>query len=154
MNKTEKYNLTVFEYAALFVIIIVLIAGFLQLKNQEINFCRNVFKGLVAGRVEVQKFIDWEHLKALDADVGANYTRLPDEKEKSNYKKAFIKNFSLGFQRAGGKLWAFKHWRLYNKTNEVFSVAVDYPKYNKTLLFIFSQGRNKKLIGLEWKQNE
>lgn len=151
MNKTEKYNPAVLEYVALFVIIIVLIAGFFQLKNQEINFCRNIFKGLMGGRVGVQKFIDWEHLKALDTDVGADYTRLPDDKERLNYKKAFIMLFARGFHQGGGNLRSFTNWRIYNKDNSSVTVAADYLKHNKTILFTLAKSGKKKLVSLQWR---
>ena len=141
----------ILEYVTLVIIILVVIGVFFQIKNQEINFCRKVFTELAKGAPRAEKFIAWENLKAVGADIGAAYRNLPDEKERAHYREAFIKNFALGFRQNRGKVSAFKHWRLYSREGEKVVVAADYLGYNKTILFGLSKRGKSKLISLQWK---
>jgi hypothetical protein len=149
-----RNNQPILEYIILLVVIMVALAFFLQVKNQEINFCRAVFTHLVKGSAPAEKFIDWENFKAVGMDVGATYNGLPNEKEKSAYRQAFIKSFSVGFSRVKAELKSFTHWRLYAQQGAEVVVACDYSGYNKTLLFTVSKLGKKKLVSLQWKGAE
>jgi len=146
-----KNNQPVLEYTILIIVLIAGIALFLHLKNQEINLCQSILGSLAQGKPAVEKFIDWENFKALGVDVGATYASLANEKEKADYKKAFIQNFAFGFQKSGGKPALFKHWRIYQRESGKVIVACDYSGYNKMLLFTISKLGKNKLISLQLK---
>lgn len=143
----KKENTLILEYTLLFGVVIAAFMLFLHMHNQEVNLCRFVFSGLVKGSYGVQRFIDWENLQVLDVDVGATYTKLPTEKEKLNYKKSFIKNFSVGFKQGGGRLKSLTHWRIYDRDREKTVVAADYR--DKIVLFTVSK-YGRRLITLQW----
>lgn len=146
-----KKEIAVLEYAVLAVVLIGALAFFLNLRTQEIDFCRNVFQGLVKGRQQVAKFVDWENLKALGVDVAATYKGLRNDKEKAVYKKAFIISFSAGFKRVEGKLKTFTRWRIYKKDEAKTIVATDDVVHHKTLLFTLPAYGQKKLINIQWE---
>ena len=141
----------VLEYIILIVVLIAAGVLFLQIKNQEINLCRYIFNGLTNRVYAAEKFIDWENLKALDVDVGAFYTRLADEKDKGGYRKEFIRNFSVGFAKAGGRLNLFTNWRIWYRDSNKVIVAADYSGYNKTILFTLSKFGKIKLTSIQWR---
>lgn len=145
-----KKDTPVLEYAVLIAVIITALVFFLRVKTDDIDLCRAVFSGLVKGRYGVQKYIDWENLKAVGVNVGATYIKFTTEKERLNYKKAFIKNFSFGFKKVGGKLKAFTNWRIYNRDSEKTIVAADYR--GKIILFTISKYGKRKLIAIQWKE--
>lgn len=147
----EEKNQPILEYAILFLAIVASLVIFMHLKNQEANLCRSIFSGLASARYRVEKYIDWEGLKALGADVGASYKNLPNEEARTNYKKAFIRSFSNGFKRSGSRLGFFAHGRVYSKDNEKTVIAYDYLRYNKTLLFTLSKSGKRKLISIDWE---
>ena len=138
---------------AIVVIIAALLTGlffYLNIKNQDINFSRRVFAGLIKGRHSVQKLIDWENLQAVGVDVGQTYSALPNGKERADYQRAFVERFSLGFRQVGGDFKSFTNWRLYDNAPEVAIVAADY-KDNKTILFTLSKYERKKLTAIQWE---
>lgn len=136
-------------------IAIAIIAGLIfflsQIFKSDVSLVKEIFAGLVEARQPVRKLIDWEHLNALEVNVGEVYLKVRSQKEKLDFQKVFINNFSEGFKRMGGRLDAFTNWRLYDKDNEKVVVAADYPHYNKTILFTISKYGLSRLIGIQWE---
>lgn len=152
MTESESRYLRVFEISVATALAIILLIGFLYIRSREINFCRNVFSDLMQGRFWAVNYIDWEHLKALDMNVGETFSRLPNEKERRNYKKAFIRSLAVGFSRTGTKIGDFSNWRILSKDSEKIIAAADYIKYKKTLLLTFTKSKiGKKLVSLQWQ---
>ena len=121
--------------------------------NPEVNLCRSVFSGLVRGDYAAQKFIDWNNLKAVGVDVGAAYSQLPGEREKLNYRQAFIKSLSMGFNQTGAKLSAFTNWRVYDSSGGRTIIAADVPKGTRILFtFLRSPDGKKRLTDIQWKE--
>lgn len=149
MKKTkEKSDLI---YIIIPIAIIAAVMFLLKEKDPDINFCRKVFNGLVNNSYPQERFIDWRNLKAMDIDVGAKYSALPDEKERTDYKKSFFAGFSFGFKQGGGGSRAFTNWRIYKKDIDKVVVAADYPRYNKTILFGISKSAKPLLISMQWE---
>jgi hypothetical protein len=151
-NKTRKAK----EIPGLVYIILPLaiIAGVMFLlkeKDPDINFCRKVFNGLVSNSYPAERFIDWKNLKVIDVDVGANYSGLPNEKQRTEYRKSFFAGFSLGFKQLKGSREAFTNWRIHKKDSDKVVVAADYPLYNKTILFGISKSPKPLLISIQWE---
>jgi len=139
------------EYLFLLVIILLAVTTFFYLKDQEITLCQKALSGLVNGADAAQRYIDWRKLYAMEINVGASFGKLRNEKERTNYKKEFIKNFSFVFKKVGGEIGAFTNWRIHERRSNVVVVAADYALYNKTLLFSVSKSFKRKLVGLQWK---
>jgi hypothetical protein len=151
LNK-EKKEIPILEYTILAAVVIACLLFIYQIKTQDINLARSVLNGLASGRYGVEKYIDWENLKGLDIDVGANYSKFPTLVEKVGYKRAFIQNFAIGFKQVKGSFKSFTHWRVYSKDNRQIIVAADYAGHNKTLLFAISGKGKKRVTAIQWKQ--
>lgn len=145
-----KKETPVLELTALILVISIVIWGFLQWKNQDAIHCRAILSGLISGKPEVAKFIDWDKLKAMSVNIGEHYLAIPTEKEKALYRQENIKAFSEAWGRLEGKLSEFKHWRVYSRDGANVVIAADYPKYNKAVLFTLT-GAKRKLVSIQWK---
>ena len=138
-------------YPAFIVGTVVVVAVGLRLVNRDVRFCRDVLTDLALGRQSAQARIDWEKLKALDTDVGAAYSKLPNEQEKRQYRQAFIANFATGFSQSGGRLDGFANWRVQGDQAGDRVVAADYKPKQKTLLFRISRAWRKRLEAMQWE---
>lgn len=120
-------------------------------QDNEISFCRRALSGLIKGDVSVEKSLEWPAFKAIGNDIGAEYSKLPNENERVYFRKAFILNLALAFKNAGGRFNAFTNWRLADKDSQKTIVAVD-GLGNKTLLFtVVKISGKRKLVALQWK---
>ncbi len=146
----KKENLQLLGFALILGIIIFLIFSF-GIRKNDVDFCRGLFKSLIQGSQSAQKLIDWESLKAMGVDVGATYAKLPNAKEKTNYRKSFIKSLSQGFYNSGGQFRAFTNWRIYKHAGPGAIVAADYKQ--KTILFTLSEGEKRKLTAIQWESS-
>ena len=104
-----------------------LVTGLLNLwgcgARDDVSFARQVMAGLVAGRYSVRAMIDWPNFKALDKDVGAEYSRLLNAQEKTSYERAFIDNFKKGFQQNKATINSFNNWRLFSNSDPVRKIV-------------------------------
>lgn len=125
--------------------------GVMRMSKTDVEFCRKVLNGLVEGRPSVQRWIDWEHLKALEVDVGATYTHLASDAERAQYRRAFVESFSKGFRQANGVLNAFRHWRVHERGDGRIVIAVEYEAKQKTLLLSLPASGKKKLEAIQWQ---
>ena len=147
MNKENKQILGIILISLVVIFII-----FLRLKpKNDVELCRDIFWGFVEGRQSLQNSIDWDHLKALGTDVGATYSKLPNPKEKEDYRREFYKNFSVSFKRNAGTFEAFTNWRIYEKAALGTIIAADYKLKSKTVLFTLSGYEKKKLTYIKWE---
>lgn len=150
MENERKWFLSYYPLAIAGVILALIF--FMRLRTSDVDFCRQVLKSLIAGKVQIENAIDWPSFKALENDVGAVYVRLPSENEKRYLRQAFILNFSLSFKNLGGQFRAFRDWRLYRLDKEKTVVSCR-ALGNRTLLFTISQKYGKrKLTAMEWKE--
>ena len=140
------------EYTAVIFVVLTALAVFFKVMNADVDYCRRIFKGLSQGSVSVENLIDWENLKALDQDIGADYRALRNEAERIAYRRAFIRSFSLGFTQAEPRSGNFVNWRLDSKNTQSVTVAADQLDKNrkriKTILLTVSLYPRKKLISL------
>ena len=144
---------TTLRYAVVMLVAAGLVVGALKWMNRsqdDVSFCRQVFRGLVSGSGSVQSRIDWEHLKALDVDIGAAYTKYADEKGKASYRKSFIRGFSYGFAQSHAKPESFVRWRVQERTEGHVVVATDYEGKGKTLLLTIPASGKKKIQAIQW----
>lgn len=146
-----KQYVKAIEYIVVVTVVIMGITFLLDMKNQEVNFAKKVFSGLIKGRFYVGQYIDWDNLQMLDVNAGETYRGLANNEEKINYRKTFISNFSRGFRENGGKYRAFTNWRIYAINNDTVTIAAYYPLHRKTILFTFSKSGGKKLTSIQWQ---
>ncbi len=85
-----KKDLKSVELIIVVSIIILGITFLIGLKNQDVNFCRSVLKGMTQGSYAVEKHFDWDNFVFFQMDIGTIYRRLPSEAERRNYKTVFI----------------------------------------------------------------
>jgi len=145
-------NKKILECALLVLAIALVVIFALEFQQREARFCRTILNGLVAGSVEIEKFIDWEQLVAVGVDVGKTYRNKPNPETKLNYVRDFIRGFSVGFRSVKSDVNKFTNWRVLQRKGTKVVVAADYLLYNKTILFTLSKLRKTKLIALEWNE--
>ena len=121
-----------------------------KLTTRDVDFCRAVFRGLVAGRPSVAQRIDWEHLQAVGADVGKEYRLFRLEKDRVNYRANFITAFSRAFKLTGGTFGGFVKWQVVDRQPETVTIAAEYPLRSKTLLFVIPARGERKLLAVRW----
>ncbi|MBI3319008.1 MAG: hypothetical protein HYZ89_00245 [Candidatus Omnitrophica bacterium] len=141
----------VIGYAALTLGAIAVVAVVMRLNQGEVGFCREAFQNLVNGNQAAQRQIDWERLTAVGADVGKAYTQLSNDQARAQYRKAFVNNFAIGFQRAEGSLGSFRNWRVHGRDGERVVVAADYEAKHKTLLLSIPASGQRKLEAIQWQ---
>jgi hypothetical protein len=137
------------EYIIIISALIIIPLALANIGNSEVKFCRSVFNGLIMAKVSVEKHIDWEALRVLDLDVGAVYKKLPNDKEKKDYRLAFIQNFSLGFKKLGSNINMFANWKVYGINNDTVTVSALDQKHKVALyLKISKDAGRRKLVSI------
>lgn len=126
----------------------------LKFASRDVDFCKALFRELVNAKPKVAEKIDWEQLKAVGRDVGAEYRLFRLDKDRDDYKANFISGFAQGFRMSGGSFAAFTRWRVVDKDEEALTVAADYPLKSKTLLFVVPAEGEKKLLALNWSDEK
>jgi len=130
---------------------LMLLSGCAQMEN-DVQLTRRIFNDLCAGRQGVENLIDWQTLKAIDIDVGLTYSQLRNEKEKKDYRKSFIYNFSKSFKAAGGRTSNFFNWRIKTQDATGTIVAADTGGQGKVILFtITKMSGQRKLTAINWE---
>ena len=122
--------------------------------RRDVEFCRSVFRGLVNGSASVEQHIDWEHLRGLNVDVGATYTKLSTPLDRTQYREKFVEAFSKGFQLTGARSSSFVNWRVADRQADTITVAADYPSKKKTLLFVIPSVGTKRIEAIRWLGQE
>jgi hypothetical protein len=145
-------NKKILDYTIIIIVVLGVLAFAWEFINRDTRFCRSVLNGLVKGSVKVEKFIDWEKLKATGLDIGATYRRIATPSDKSIYRRLFIRNFATGFHSTKGDFRKFVNWRILERKATKVVVAADYLLYNKTILFTLSKIPKTKIIAIEWKE--
>lgn len=133
-----------------------LIVGFLLFPSfvpkSDTGFARYVMKGLISGKVETRKFVDWERANFFGYDVGAQYRQQGDKNARWTYTHALIRNLAVSFHQHGGSAGDFIKWRIYMRADEETVVAADYPKKDQVLLVYLGRASGKrKLTALAWE---
>jgi hypothetical protein len=113
--------------------------------QQDVDFARSVMNGLVAGRYAVRQHIDWNSLMVIEISLGQQYSALPNEKEKTDYERAFIDSFKEGFKGQKATQKSFTHWRIFNDADpKVTYVAADNADGTATFVFYISHKNGKR----------
>jgi len=147
MSEQKKYTL---EYGILALVLAGAAFLIIQMQVQDVLMCKRLFRGLIEADMQVQKNIDWAHLKAVGKNVGAEYLTMRGSKRKAQYRQLFIQYFGQGFKAQKSKFEDFVNWRIYSKDLTKVVVAADYPAHKKTMLFTFSRVLHT-LNDIRWK---
>ena len=135
----------------LVVAVVAVVAAIARRGADDVTFCQAVLKGLANANQAIQRKVDWERLKAMGVDVGATYTKLANERERSGYRRAFINSFSENFYRARGDLEAFRRWRVEERADGRIVVAADYEGRHRTLLLSLPASGRKQVVEIQWQ---
>jgi hypothetical protein len=100
-------------------------AGATRAAKADVVFAREAVEGLLGGDVGVADAFDWENLKVPGADAGDAYKEMPDDENREEFRKGFIKKFSESFKQSGASVSDLKNWREQSKEGERTTVAVD-----------------------------
>jgi hypothetical protein len=120
--------------------------------DSDVQLARRIFKGMVSGSRRVQSLIDWEKLQAIGVDVGKSYSEVKSEKDRADYRKAFLFNLSFSFKSGGGKTSNFFNWREENKGADHTVVAADTGGAGRVILFTITHTNGKrKLTAINWQ---
>jgi len=140
------------KHAAVVLAVVMGLAGLSRLHQTDVAWCRQVFLGLLNGKLGVEKQIDWEHFTALGTDVGAEYRALANEQARivsrvvwvaeagDTFKALPVKGLNQAFNRF--------RWRLVSKTEHERVVAAEFiaPKGLLTLKFTISTDSGTRLL--------
>jgi hypothetical protein len=118
--------------------------------QRDVNFCRQAFRELAYGSRAAEDHIAWEQLNALGTDVALDYLRFSDEKERSDYRRAFVLAFAQAFKKTGGTVDAYVNWRVVDRTPEQITVAADHHTKKATLLLVLPADGRRQLVGVQW----
>ena len=110
----------------------------------DVEFAKDVFRRMAEGDPAVEPMLDWETLSMPGGDVGAEYNDIPDEENRAEFRRNFLKGFSTSFKASGGSAASASNWREESKADEGTQVATDSPVGN-TLVFtvVRKDGRQK-----------
>lgn len=121
-----------------------------RVSRSDVDLCREVLVGLTEGRPAVRHRIDWERFNALDVNVGATYSQLANDVERSRYRQAFLENFAKGFHHVGGDVRGFVNWRVQERRPDQIVIAADYTPKHTMLLMAVGRSWPKKIGEIRW----
>ena len=146
-------NRKILEYTLVIVSVVAVLLLAWDFTTRDARLCRQVLEGLVRGSPRAERLIDWENFVALGFDVGVFYRRIPEELQRSKYRRDFIRNFATGFHYVKGDFKKFTNWRVLKKKGTKVIVGADYLLYNKTILFTLSKLGRTKLTAIDWNES-
>ncbi len=149
--KEQPARLVDVKYAIVVALAVTVVAVAVRWNRDDADLCRDVFRGMVQGNVAVARRIDWTHLKALNVDIGAQYSQIKDPKVQAMYRQVFLSRFAQGFKYGKGEAKSFVNWHLKARTPEGIVVAADYPAKQKILLFTLSTSGPKRVTAIQWQ---
>lgn len=146
MKKEIKEKVDYIILAAVAIAIMV----FLATKGKsDAEFCRALFGDLAGGRIFAQKHLDWENLNMLGTDLGEVYQKLPNDKERADYRTSFIKGYAKGFKYSKMSTRDFTNWKTYDIRGDRVIVTCDEAKNKrKIFLTITKKGGLRKLVNV------
>ena len=101
--------------------------------KSDVDFAKEVFQMMGDGDVNVVDMLDWENLKMVGVDVGAQYKSVTSDSERETFQESFLRGYSNSFKSSGGNAAGMKNWREQSKDASNTVVAGDVPN-GQTLL--------------------
>ena len=117
--------------------------------TSAVDFAKTNFTALTKGDKSVQMAIDWDNFKSSGIHIGELYAKMPDETQKSAFRKSFIESFSKSFKDSGTRASDVSNWRVETET-PTQTVVIRTAKSGKTIAITVSKsGGQQKMSGLE-----
>ena len=82
------------------------------------DFAKTNFTALTEGETSVESSLDWDNFQSSGTNVGEIYAKMPDETQKSAFRKSFIEGFSKSFKGTGAQASDVSNWRVESETPE------------------------------------
>ncbi len=111
----------------------------------KIEFAKTTLTDLARGDYYVEDNIDWEIFYSNNLNVGLYYSSIQDEKERADFRRNFISQFSSSFNRSGGNIDLLKDWRI-KEENSSKTVVQTVTPLNRKFFITLSQRNNKLKI--------
>ncbi|HVO30640.1 MAG TPA: hypothetical protein VMV18_07885 [bacterium] len=96
--------------------------------DEAVLFARAAFEKLSAGDPAAAASIDWEALRGRTLDVGSVYRALGDDKERADFRAAFLANFAGTLREQGVASADYTGWRAEKKSTDAEVVTAASPK--------------------------
>ena len=91
--------------------------------DPAIIFARDSVTMLAAGAPGAQDVIEWTTLQGSSLDVGALYRALPDDRERADFRAAFVTHFSSTLHEQGVDISALTSWRVDDRRGDTVVVT-------------------------------
>lgn len=117
----------------------------------DIEYAKKVFQLLAEGDESVKAMIDWEHLKMMNIDVGAMYTKTSGDDARDKNVSDFIKGYSTSFKKSGGSIDNLSNWREQSRDAANTVVAADGQMGQHILITVAHPNGQQKVSTLELK---
>ncbi len=145
MNGKKKVLLTVLSLGAAMGLIF---SGCAPQSDEA--FVRTAMEGLIKGEYSVRTRFDWPVLKFAGKDIGLEYSKYKSDKDREDYERAFINNFSSSYRKAGAKTSTFFNWRPFENAKltrpNIRAVAANYRNEKYVFLFFLLEENMQRKI--------
>jgi len=131
-------------------LIFVLLGCSTEKHKEDVEFAKTAVTTLHRGDSAVESLIDWEAFQMYGENVGMLYLMMPDEKEKSDFRRSFVAQFSTSFQSTGASAdRIFTNWRIQDQDSARTIVAADRPDNTTLLVFVSKRDGKQRISGLQ-----
>jgi PBP1b-binding outer membrane lipoprotein LpoB len=117
----------------------------------DIDYAKKVFQLLADGDEAVKSMIDWEHLKMMNVDVGAMYTKTSGDDARDKNVTDFIKGYSTSFKKTGGSINNLSNWREQSRDATNTVVAADGQMGQHLFITVSHPNNQQKVSTFELK---
>ena len=117
----------------------------------DVEFAKTNFTALTEGDTAIESAIDWNTFQTSGIKVGEIYAKMPDENQKSAFRKSFITSFSNSFKSSGAKAGDVKNWRVEKETPAQTTVIGNVAAGKNISVTLSKSGGQQKITALEVK---
>lgn len=116
--------------------------------NADVRFAKTTFFSMVNGTAD-ETAIDWEILQSPTDDLGAIYKALPNDTEKTAFRKQFLSGFAGSTPNIKANPKGITHWRVQSENPAETIVAADMQKGTILLLSISKRDGKQRLSAMK-----
>jgi hypothetical protein len=117
----------------------------------DIEYAKEVFRLLAEGDKSVKVMVDWEHLKMLQIDAGAIYSKISGETARDKYLDGFIEGYSKSFKDSGGRVENLSNWREQSRDASNTVVVADTQAGQRLLITVAHINGQQKVSTIDLK---
>ena len=115
----------------------------------DVEFAKTKFTAFTEGDTTVETAIDWNKFQTSGIKVGEIYAKMPDEAQKSAFRKSFITSFSNSFKSSGAKASDVSNWRVEKETPAQTTVLGTAATGKTISLNVSKNGGTQKITAIE-----